>query len=177
MAKFPPRLPEQPIFYPVLTHRYAAEIAERWNVKDHGSGYVTQFRVRDETVAKYRVQTVGEKHHRELWVPADEQDGFNSAIVGKIDVVRHFEDGHDWRASHSFSGDMAKWPDKVFCDRCGARGARFPGEVFRDDDFTVTLFEVVELRDALTSTDREVLAAKVRDVTKKVRRVGRCGDA
>ncbi len=30
---FPPRLPEQPIFYPVLTEQYAIEIASGWNVK------------------------------------------------------------------------------------------------------------------------------------------------
>ena len=30
-TRFPPRLPEQPIFYPVLNERYAREIAERWN--------------------------------------------------------------------------------------------------------------------------------------------------
>ena len=40
--RFPPRLPEQPIFYPVLHEEYARQIAERWNVRDHGAGYVTQ---------------------------------------------------------------------------------------------------------------------------------------
>ena len=30
---FPPRLPEQPIFYPVLTEKYADEIARNWNVQ------------------------------------------------------------------------------------------------------------------------------------------------
>ena len=28
-TKFPPRLPEQPIFYPVLNEQYAEEIASR----------------------------------------------------------------------------------------------------------------------------------------------------
>lgn len=28
---FPPRLAEQPIFYPVLNERYAREISEKWN--------------------------------------------------------------------------------------------------------------------------------------------------
>ena len=31
--EYPPRLPEQPIFYPVLEEGYAAEIASRWNAK------------------------------------------------------------------------------------------------------------------------------------------------
>ena len=37
--RFPPRLVEQPIFYPVLNEQYATEIASSWNVKyneDHG---------------------------------------------------------------------------------------------------------------------------------------------
>ena len=44
---FPPRLPEQPIFYPVLNQRYAAEIAQKWNTRDPASGfrgYVTRDR-------------------------------------------------------------------------------------------------------------------------------------
>ena len=47
---FPPRLPEQPIFYPVLSQEYATEIASNWNVKynDDHMGYVTQFEVDDE---------------------------------------------------------------------------------------------------------------------------------
>lgn len=39
--KFPPRLPEQPIFYPVCNMEYAELIAKNWNVKDSGAGYVT----------------------------------------------------------------------------------------------------------------------------------------
>jgi hypothetical protein len=44
-TEFPPRLPEQPIFYPVLYEEYAAQIARDWNAK-HGQpnvGYVTRF--------------------------------------------------------------------------------------------------------------------------------------
>jgi hypothetical protein len=39
---FPPRLPEQPIFYPVVEKEYAVRIARDWNVKASGSGYVTK---------------------------------------------------------------------------------------------------------------------------------------
>ena len=35
---FPPRLPEQPIFYPVLNEGYAVKIARDWNVKASGAG-------------------------------------------------------------------------------------------------------------------------------------------
>jgi hypothetical protein len=46
MRAFPPRLPEQPIFYPVLTEDYAVKIARDWNVRASGAGYVTRFEVR-----------------------------------------------------------------------------------------------------------------------------------
>lgn len=90
---FPPRLPEQPIFYPVLNERYASEIAERWNTKDKTSdfkGYVTRFEVDDEFISKYEVQTVGRSYHQELWIPSDELCEFNNHIIGKIEVVKEF---------------------------------------------------------------------------------------
>jgi hypothetical protein len=37
--QFPPRLPEQPIFYPVLAEDYATQIARDWNTKDERSGF------------------------------------------------------------------------------------------------------------------------------------------
>ena len=40
--EFPPRLPEQPIFCPVLVEEYAADISRKWNVRDYGAGYVTR---------------------------------------------------------------------------------------------------------------------------------------
>jgi hypothetical protein len=45
MRAFPPRLLEQPIFYPVLSEEYAVKIARDWNAPRSGKGYVTRFRV------------------------------------------------------------------------------------------------------------------------------------
>ncbi|HLM02960.1 MAG TPA: hypothetical protein VK400_18050 [Pyrinomonadaceae bacterium] len=47
-TEFPPRLPVQPIFYPVLNEEYAAQIARDWNAKynEDKVGYVTKFAVR-----------------------------------------------------------------------------------------------------------------------------------
>jgi hypothetical protein len=45
MRAFPPRLHEQPIFYPVLTESYAIKIARDWNVRADGAGFVTRFLV------------------------------------------------------------------------------------------------------------------------------------
>src|SRR5437764_665743 len=42
---WPPRLPDQPIFYPVLNEQYATKIARDWNAAREGVGYVTRFRV------------------------------------------------------------------------------------------------------------------------------------
>lgn len=87
---FPPRLPEQPIFYPVLTEAYAAQIARGWNVKQSGSGYVTRFAVRAAFLRRYAVQTVGSSGHQEYWIPAEELTFFNENIVGPIEVTQEF---------------------------------------------------------------------------------------
>ena len=90
MHAFPPRLPDQPIFYPVLTEDYAVKIARDWNVPASGSGFVTRFEVRRDFIAKYEVQEAGGRSHLEYWIPAEELDAFNAAIVGPIEVVRSF---------------------------------------------------------------------------------------
>jgi hypothetical protein len=90
---FPPRLPEQPIFYPVMNEEYATQIARDWNVKESGAGYVTRFAVDADFVARYPVQIVGNSMHKELWVPAEELDEFNRHIVGPIEVVSRFGPG------------------------------------------------------------------------------------
>jgi hypothetical protein len=92
---FPPRLPGQPIFYPVMNFEYAAEIAEKWNAAgSEKAGFVLRFEVEADYVAKFEEHTVGAKRHRELWVPAEELPEFNRHIVGKIVVEA------------TFSGDM-----------------------------------------------------------------------
>ncbi len=87
---WPPRLPEQPIFYPVTTEEYAIKIARDWNVPSSGSGYVTRFEVRKDYLDKYERQLAGGRDHEEYWIPAEDIDLFNAAIVGKIEVVRTF---------------------------------------------------------------------------------------
>ena len=90
MRSFPPRLPDQPIFYPVLTEEYAAKIARDWNVPAGGSGFVTRFRVKRSFIDRYDVQEAGGRSHLEYWIPAEDLDTFNAAIVGPIEVVRSF---------------------------------------------------------------------------------------
>jgi hypothetical protein len=91
--EFPPRLPEQPIFYPVLTLEYARRIAREWNTVDAQSGYagfVTRFEIDGETAARYPVQVAGGRSHEELWVPAEDLPDFNAHLVGIISVVEAF---------------------------------------------------------------------------------------
>nr|WP_249802169.1 hypothetical protein [Bradyrhizobium zhengyangense] len=90
MRAFPPRLPDQPIFYPVLTEDYAIKIARDWNVPASGVGYVTRFAVKRSFIAKYNVQEAGGRSHLEYWIPAEDLDAFNAAIVGQIELVRSF---------------------------------------------------------------------------------------
>ena len=89
---FPPRLPEQPIFYPVLNKKYAVEITKRWNLRDTSDhkGFVTKFEIDDEYISQFEIHTVGRSYHRELWIPAEELENFNRHIIGKIEVVEEF---------------------------------------------------------------------------------------
>jgi hypothetical protein len=87
---WPPRLPEQPIFYPVLNEDYAIRIARDWNVPASGVGYVTRFEVDADFVARYPVQQAGGRTILELWVPAEELAEFNAHIVGPIEVTHEF---------------------------------------------------------------------------------------
>jgi len=88
--EFPPRLPDQPIFYPVINEEYAVQIARDWNVKASGSGYVTRFALNQEFASRYPVQTVGGSVHQELWIPAGDLPEFNRNIVGLIEVIAEF---------------------------------------------------------------------------------------
>ncbi|MBI4909280.1 MAG: nucleotidyltransferase domain-containing protein [Acidobacteria bacterium] len=84
---FPARLPEQPIFYPVLNLSYARQIARDWNTRDGGTGYVLRFQVSAKFLRCYEVQIAGNRMHREYWIPADELPEFNRHIEGCIEVV------------------------------------------------------------------------------------------
>ena len=87
---FPPRLPEQPIFYPVLDKSYAAQIARCWNAPASGAGFVTRFEVNADFLSRYDVQTVGARQHREYWIPAEDLDELNHNIVGEIEIVASY---------------------------------------------------------------------------------------
>ena len=106
--EFPPRLPGQPIFYPVTSAEYAAQIARDWNTKASGfAGYVTSFNVDDYYLSKFEPHIVGSAVHEEYWIPAEQLPCFNSALQGPIAVDAAF-------FGESFVGFV---PDK-----CGMKG-------------------------------------------------------
>lgn len=95
-SAYPPRLPEQPIFYPVTNFEYAEQIARDWNSTkpdDGKKGFVTTFEIDDDYVSQFERKIVGGKEHEELWVPAEDLDEFNRNIIGKIEVAAEYFDG------------------------------------------------------------------------------------
>ena len=93
---FPPRLPDQPYFYPVINIEYASQIARDWNTRDAASGfvgYVLKFAVRAEYLEAFPVRQVGDATHREYWIPAAELPKLNENIAGLIEVVRRYPEG------------------------------------------------------------------------------------
>ncbi|ASF44858.1 hypothetical protein [Methylovulum psychrotolerans] len=88
---WPPRLLEQPIFYPVTNEAYAIEIASDWNVQASGYGCVTRFAVKKAFMDKYPIQKVGGAQHTEWWIPAEDLPELNQNIVGKIAVIHEFK--------------------------------------------------------------------------------------
>jgi len=89
-SRWPPRLPEQPIFYPVTNEDYAIEIAQKWNVPERGVGFVTRFEVQKSFMDRYEIHIVGGAQHTEWWIPAEDLEELNDNIVGRIEVIHEF---------------------------------------------------------------------------------------
>lgn len=84
-----------------MNKEYASEIASQWNTNDEFGNYlgiVTQFELEITEFEKYKIENVGGSHHNEIWVPAENLNIFNRAIVGKIEVVEVFV-GENFRNS------------------------------------------------------------------------------
>jgi hypothetical protein len=91
--RFPPRLREQPYFYPVTNEQYAAQIARDWNTQDVFSGFVghvLRFQIATAFLSRYPVRTVGSSIHQEYWIPAEDWQAFNDQIQGLIERIATF---------------------------------------------------------------------------------------
>ncbi|WP_439541027.1 ADP-ribosylation/crystallin J1 [Hyphomicrobium sp.] len=85
---WPPRLQEQPIFYPVTNEGYATQIARDWNTKSGDKkGFVTRFKVRKSYLDRFERKIVGRREHEEYWIPAEGLQEFNANIIGLIELV------------------------------------------------------------------------------------------
>ncbi|GMU02976.1 hypothetical protein KH5H1_70960 [Corallococcus caeni] len=164
MRRFPPRLPEQPIFYPVLNEPYARQISRDWNATSpEGAGYVTAFEVEDGHAASFEVQQVGARMHQELWVPAEALDVFNDHIQGQIRVTAaDFGPGFVGHVPTAFSlrGKDARAQFEALRGIHGYNGMDFHGEVTANHEAVFAHFpfwEQVVASD--TAEDRNLLAA------------------
>jgi hypothetical protein len=86
---WPPRLPDQSIFYPVTSEEYAIELTQ-WNITDFGKGYVSKFLVNKNFMDRYPIKTVGAKRHTEWWVPAEDLAELNKNIFGGIEIIGEY---------------------------------------------------------------------------------------
>lgn len=89
-TRWPPRLPEQPIFYAVTNEEYARQIATQWNVPESGAGYVTRFQVKKSFMDQYPIHRVGGAKQSEWWIPAEDLEDLNGNIVGYIAIIDEF---------------------------------------------------------------------------------------
>lgn len=109
LKTFPPRLPEQPIFYPVLNIVYARQIAFAWNTKSEPfAGYVTEFEIDDNYITQFDQHIVGGVQHAELWIPSEKLDEFNQHIIGQLKIV----DAFFGEKYHGFIGKSTNLKDK-----------------------------------------------------------------
>ena len=88
---FPPRLPEQPIFYPVTNEAYAIQIAKDWNVAAYGIGHVVEFDISNHFLSRYNIENVGGEIHNEYWIPAEAVEEMNENILGRIRLTKTFK--------------------------------------------------------------------------------------
>jgi hypothetical protein len=90
--RFPPRLPGQPIFYPVLTESYARQIARDWNTKEQDQvGFVTKFEIDLNFISRFAINKVGSRDHLEYWIPSEDLEQFNDHIVGVIEMIGRYK--------------------------------------------------------------------------------------
>ncbi|MBZ0308385.1 MAG: hypothetical protein K8I82_20130 [Anaerolineae bacterium] len=90
---FPPRPPEEALFYPYLYEAYAEQVARERYIREENKGYagfVTEFKVRRSYIDKFKERIVGDDIHAEFWIPVIELDELNQNIEGRIEITAAF---------------------------------------------------------------------------------------
>ncbi|HWT50955.1 MAG TPA: hypothetical protein VN113_02105 [Caulobacter sp.] len=93
---FPPHDIEQPIFRPVTSEAFAAQLAQNWNAAHttYRRGYIVRFEVLKSFLDAYENKVSGTPGHEEYWIPPEDLSLLNAAIQGHITVAGTFA-GHD----------------------------------------------------------------------------------
>ncbi len=172
LRRFPPRLPEQPIFYPVLERNYAEQIAQDWNTKSGSrAGYVTEFEIDDAYASSFSVHQVGARMHRELWVPAEAIDEFNAHIVGLVRLVDAFF-GPDFAGiiptSFSLRGKDARGQMQALSEIYRYNSMDFHGEITANHEIVFAHFPFWERLVAAGAQDRGVEGHELLTAIEKV---------
>jgi hypothetical protein len=164
MRAFPPRLPEQPIFYPVLNFGYAEQIARDWNTKSRSfAGYVTRFEVENGYASRFERRVVGGREHEELWVPAEQLNEFNSNIIGAIERVAAYF-GQRFVGHVPQQGELAGLDAAAQFVRLAALGDDLREEVTLNHTAVFLHYPYWERGDMLEVADREQVLGAVREV-------------
>lgn len=169
LRAWPPRLPDQPIFYPVLNQPYAEQIARDWNTKaEPFAGYVTAFEVSDSYASKFERRVVGGHQHEELWVPAEELDEFNDHLEGPIRVLGAFF-GESFRGLEGqvggFKGRSAAAQLEVLAGQFEYNVQDFHGEITLNSELVFLHLPYWEqCGDQLGVTNTSVVLGAVREV-------------
>lgn len=85
--RWPVRLPEHPIFYPMASEAAATRIAREWNYPESGTGYVARFQVRKDYLDRHPPRHVRRGNGQEWWLPAEQIEELNANMVGLIEVI------------------------------------------------------------------------------------------
>jgi hypothetical protein len=176
MKAYPPRLPGQPIFYPVMNEKYAVQIAREWNTKSASlAGYVTRFTLSDAYAASLPVKTVGAREHQELWVPAEKLEEFNNQIEGQVIVSDAFF-GEGFRGllpeAFALKGKDATRQLVALNDMHGYSLMDFHGEIAANKEAVFVHFPFWKHRDfvgdGVTGKQRETLLNAIRKAWSEV---------
>lgn len=168
-GEFPPRLPEQPYFYPVLNIGYATTIARDWNTTTgSGAGYVVEFELDDDYSRAFPVHKVGSADHLELWVPSDELANFNAHVREARLVRAYFSPAFLGMTPKQFSlkGKTANQQLDALREIHGYSSMDFHGEITGNHDAVFANFPFWSQRAAEPAAEKwtaELLLA-IRDV-------------
>ncbi len=91
-AGFPKQRNDRPLLTLLLSYEGAKQIARHLHTPTgEDDVYVLSCMVDDAYIRQFPVQNAGDINRRALWLAAEETDIFNQHLIGKIQVVEHFQ--------------------------------------------------------------------------------------